>query len=51
MSMQDVPVPEGFETSKQAGDDHGRRQPSLSAAHSLALELTGRLLTDQNEHP
>jgi hypothetical protein len=50
-SMRDIPVPEGFETSKQAGDDHGRREPSLSAAHSLALQLTGRLLTDQNEHP
>jgi hypothetical protein len=51
MSMRDIPVPEGFDTSKQAGDDHGGRQP-LSAAHTLALELTGRLLTDQNrEHP
>ena len=51
MSIRDIPAPEGFETSKQAGEDHGRRQPSLSAAHSLALELTERLHTDQNEHP
>jgi hypothetical protein len=52
MSMRDIPVPEGFETTKQAGDDQGRKQPSLTAAHNLALELTGRLLhTDRNEHP
>lgn len=51
-SMRDIPVPEGFETSKEAGEDRAGKQPSLSAAHTLALELAGRLLTEGNhEHP